>query len=375
MYDLRITGGTVYDSSQHLAGQADVCVQDGRVAAIGPDATGDARETIDATDRLVTPGLVDLHTHIYWGVSHYGITPDDSCLAQGVTTAVDAGSSGAYTFPGLRQYVIEPAQTRLYAFLHVSAVGLFSQQVGESADERLLDIDAAVKVIEENRDVIVGVKVRQSVTLVGSQGLRPLRDAIRVAEQVGVPVMVHIGNLPAPIADLLALLRPGDMVTHCFTERPEALIGPDGHVRTVVREARERGVRFDVGHGSGSFVFEVAERCAADGFLPDTISSDLHVYSRPGPVHYLGHVLSKFLHLGLTLEQAFERATVAPARTVGLPDGVGTLGVGVPADVAIWELRQEPVTFVDCRGDTRQGTQHLLPAGVVRAGRVVTAGS
>ena len=168
----------------------------GRSRRLAPDLPGKARQTLDATGRYVTPGLVDLHTHVYWGVSHYGIVADETCLPRGVTTAVDAGSSGAGTFPGLRRYVIEQQRTRIYAFLHVALAGMFSQEVGESADERLLDVDRAIKTVEANRDVIVGVKIRQTDRLVGSLGARPLRDAIRVAAATDLPVMLHIGNTP-----------------------------------------------------------------------------------------------------------------------------------------------------------------------------------
>ena len=372
MYDLRITGGTVFDASQGLAAPADVLVQDGQVAAVGADLPGEARQTLDATGRYVTPGLVDLHTHVYWGVSHYGIVADETCLPRGVTTAVDAGSAGAGTFPGLRRYVIEQQRTRLYAFIHVALAGMFAQEVGESADERLLDVDRAIATVEANRDVIVGVKIRQTDRLVGSLGARPLRDAIRVAETTDLPVMLHIGNTPVPLEDLLVLLRPGDIVTHSFRgEVRDGLLGPDGRVRPGVLEARERGIKFDIGHGSGSFSFDSAERLIAQGFLPDTISSDLHHYSVTGPVYDLANVLSKFLFLGLSLEQVFARATLAPTQAVTLADGLGTLGTGSPADVVVWELRDETVTFRDTLGDTREATRQLEPVTVIQGGQVV----
>ena len=372
MYDLRIAGGTVFDASQNLAAQADVLVQDSRVAAVGEDLAGEARQTLDASGRYVTPGLVDLHMHAYWGVSHYGIDADEGCLPRGVTTAIDAGSSGAITFPGLRRYVIERQRTRLYAFLHIAAAGMFSRDVGESADERLLDVDRAIETINANRDVIVGIKIRQTDRLVGSLGSRPLRDAIRAAEATGLPVMLHIGNTPVPLEELLSMLRTGDIVTHSFRGAVgDGLLGPDERVRPAVLEARERGVRFDIGHGSGSFSFDSAEQLVAQGFLPDTISSDLHIYSLPGPVYDLANVLSKFLFLGLSLEQVFARATLAPTQAVALADGIGTLGTGAPADIAIWELRDEAVTFMDSLGRTRQGSRQLEPVAVIREGEVV----
>ncbi|MAG36358.1 MAG: amidohydrolase/deacetylase family metallohydrolase [Dehalococcoidia bacterium] len=372
VYDLRIAGGTVFDASQNLAAQADVLVQDSRVAAVGEDLAGEARQTLDASGRYVTPGLVDLHMHAYWGVSHYGIDADEGCLPRGVTTAIDAGSSGAITFPGLRRYVIERQRTRLYAFLHIAAAGMFSRDVGESADERLLDVDRAIETINANRDVIVGIKIRQTDRLVGSLGSRPLRDAIRAAEATGLPVMLHIGNTPVPLEELLSMLRTGDIVTHSFRGAVgDGLLGPDERVRPAVLEARERGVRFDIGHGSGSFSFDSAEQLVAQGFLPDTISSDLHIYSLPGPVYDLANVLSKFLFLGLSLEQVFARATLAPTQAVALADGIGTLGTGAPADIAIWELRDEAVTFMDSLGRTRQGSRQLEPVAVIREGEVV----
>jgi len=372
MYDLRITGGTVFDASQGLAAPADIFIQDGRIAALGPNLEGQARETLDVDGRYVTPGLVDLHTHVYWGVSYYGIDADETCLPRGVTTAVDAGSSGASTFPGLRRYVIEQSQTRLYAFLHIAAAGMFSNEVGESADERLLDVDLAIDTVNANRDVIVGIKVRQTARLVGSLGSRPLRDAIRVAEATNLPVMLHIGLTPVPLEDLLALLRPGDIVTHSFRGGiSDGLLDPDERVRPAVRQARERGIKFDIGHGSGSFSFDSAERLLAQGFLPDVISSDLHFFSLPGPVHDLANVLSKFLYLGLSLEEVFARATLAPTQAVQLAKGLGTLGTGAPADISVWELRDEAVRFVDALGHTRDAKQRLEPVTVIQAGAVV----
>ena len=184
--------------------------------------------------------------------------------------------------------------------------------------------------------------------------------------------MLHIGNTPVPLEDLLALLRPGDIVTHSFRGAVrDGLLGPDGRVRQGVLEARERGIKFDIGHGSGSFSFDSAERLLAQGFLPDTISSDLHHYSVTGPVYDLANVLSKFLFLGLSLEQVFARATLAPTQAVTLADGLGTLGTGAPADVVVWELRDEAVTFMDCLGDTREATRQLEPVAVVQGGQVV----
>jgi dihydroorotase len=372
VYDLLIAGGTVVDPASGLHARRDVAVQNGQIAAVAPSIDAErAHQVVDAAGLVVTPGLVDLHTHLFWGVSHYGVEPDSACLARGVTTAVDAGSAGAQTFPGFRRYVIDVVSTRVLAFENISVIGMITNRVGELEDIRFADPEAAVATAEQHRDVVVGVKVRLGYQMVGERALPALLLAREAAERLALPLMVHIIDLPEPLAEMLPLLRPGDVVTHCFHGEQNGVLDKAGRTLPAVREAAARGILFDVGHGVGSFSFAVARRALADGVLPDTISSDLHAHNIHGPVYDLATTLSKFLHLGLSLDDVVARATVTPARAIGWEGRIGTLGPGATADVALFHLAEGRFPLTDATGETVQAAQALLPRGVLRAGRLI----
>ena len=373
MYDLLIAGGTVVDPAGGLHARCDVAVLDGAIAAVEPHIDrAMARELIDAAGLVVTPGLVDLHTHLFRGVSHYGVDPDASCLARGVTTAVDAGSAGAQTFPGFRRFIIDVVSTRILAFENISVIGMITARVGELENIRYASPDEAVAVAEANRDVIVGIKVRLGYQMVGERGMPALRLARQAADRLDLPMMVHIVDLPDPLPEILPLLRGGDIVTHCFHGERNGILDGAGRVLPAVRDAAERGVLFDVGHGVGSFSFDVGRRALAEGFLPHTISSDLHAHNIDGPVFDLATTLSKFLHLGLDLDDVIARATVAPARAIGWEGRIGTLAQGATADIAVFELAEGRFPLVDAKGHTVEARQKLIPRRVVRAGAVTT---
>jgi dihydroorotase len=372
MHDLLIAGGTVLDPSSGLHARRDVAVRDGKVAAIEESIARDGAATIiDAGGLIVTPGLVDLHTHLFWGVSHYGVEADSACLARGVTTAVDAGSAGAQTFPGFRRYVIDVVSTRILAFENISVLGMITARVGELENIRYAAPDEAVAVAEEHRDVIVGIKVRLGYQMVGERGLPALRLARQAADRLDLPLMVHIVDLPEPLPEMLPLMRGGDIATHCFHGERNGILDGAGRVLPSVREAAERGVIFDVGHGVGSFAFDTARRAMADGLLPNTISSDLHAHNINGPVFDLATTLSKFLHLGLSLDEVIARATVAPARAIRWEGRIGGLTVGADADIAVFELAEGHFPLVDVKGVSVDARQKLIPRHVVRGGRVV----
>jgi dihydroorotase len=368
MFDLLIAGGTVVDPSQGLSGAADVGIRDGRVAAVGPGLEEAARERIDARGCVVTPGLIDLHAHVYAGATSWGLKPDPVCLATGVTTIVDAGSASWSSLAGFRWYIAEPAATRVLCYLHISGIGLIYAPVGEMLNLAFADPESVGQHAAENPDLVIGIKIRQGTFQVGEHGTKPLKLAIEAAEVARLPVMCHIAEGP-PLSEVLALLRPGDVVTHCFQGRGEPVVSPRGDLLPAARDARERGVVMDVGHGGGSFRWEVGEAALDRGYLPDVISTDLHTYNRYGPVYDLPTTLSKFLHLGLTLEQVIERATLAPARAIRRPD-LGTLRPGAPADVALFTLESGEFPFQDSHGGTRVGDRRLTPRLTVRAGRV-----
>ena len=371
-YDLLISGGTVIVPGIGHDGPADVAIAAGRIVAVGPDlSSGDAADVLDATGQLVVPGLVDLHVHVYPGVADLSVEADPTCLGRGATTVVDAGSAGANTFPGFRRWVIEPARGRILAFLNISATGQIDPFLGELHDLRFADPERAARVAEANRDLVVGFKVRVSEMLAGPNGLAGLDRALEAGRATDLPVMVHIGGTPFDIEEVLGRLRPGDVVTHSYTGwRPGALISDSGRIVAAASEARARGVRFDVGHGAGSFTWPVAEAALEDGFLPDTVSSDLHRFNIAGPVHDLATTLSKFRLLGLSLADVIALATTAPASALGAAGvGLGTLAIGAEADVTV--LAQETGRFelVDSAGTARTATERLVPTAVVRAGQ------
>jgi dihydroorotase len=366
-----IRGGTLLDPAQGLHARRDVRLEGPRVAAVDPELPPAPGETVlDARGLLVVPGLVDLHVHVFWGASHYGIEPDPHCLGTGTTTVVDAGSAGAHTFPAFRRYVIEVARTRILPFLNIGATGMVSPAVGELEEARHIDAAAALRTIEAHRDLIRGIKVRLSRDLVGDNARLALNTAREVSAAAGLPIMVHVGNTPLPLADILDELRAGDVLTHCYHGNAEGILDERGSVLGAARRAAARGVLFDVGHGRGSFSFEVARQALAQGFRPGTISSDLHVYNLHGPVHDLATTMSKLLHLGLPLDEVVEATTAAPARAVREAGVLGTLAPGAAGDVTLLELRDGPVILEDAMGVRVAATRRLWPRGVVRAGQL-----
>ncbi len=373
-YDLVIKGGKVIDPSQNLEEVRDVAITQGRIARLDADIPpSQAGQVIDAAGKIVTPGLIDLHTHVFPYVGPYGIEPDPYFVTRGVTTVVDAGTSGALTFPAFRKFIIERAATRIQALLHVVSIGMVAgstSNMGELEDLRYCDPKLAAKVAAGNKDLIVGFKIRFSKDYTGPNDLEGMMRARLAADEAGLPLMIHIGGSYSPLKEFLSRLKKGDVVTHSFNSHPQGLLDDAGRLRPEVLEARKSGVFFDVGHGAGSFSFEVMEKCLRQGFLPDTISSDLYTANIHGPVYDLPTTLSKFLLLGLSLREVVERATVNAARVFNFSAGIGTLKRGAEADVGVFELREGELTFTDSDHKTRTGRQKLTPIVTVRAGKL-----
>ena len=301
MYDLLLKGGRLIDPSMGKDQTADIAFADGKVAAVGGDLdTSDAKTVRDITGLVVTPGLIDLHTHVYWGGTAIGIDPVAYAAQAGTTTLVDAGTAGPGNFAGFRAHIIEVSAPRILAFLNISFAGIYAfsedVMVGECADFRLLHPEVCLRVAQAHRDLVVGIKVRVGMSASDGRGVAPLDLALEVADELDLPVMCHLDHPPPSRMEVVTRLRPGDVMTHCFRPFPGAPArARDGAIREEIVAARERGVLFDIGHGAGSFGFVTAEAMLAGGFQPDCISSDIHVLSIDGPVYNQLVTLSKFL--------------------------------------------------------------------------------
>ncbi len=377
-YDLLVKNGYVVDPSQGLEGPQDIAIAQGLVQTVAPQIPDPAATVIDATGLIVTPGLVDLHAHVYRDVSESGADADAHCLRQGVTTVVDGGSAGAMNFLGLRRFIVEASQTRVLSFLSVCKLGV------ELGRLQHLDFNAAVSVATAHRDVIRGIKLRLGTRRTGDFSAHYLRLAKEVARTAHVPLMVHIFGpdpLPdtLPLPDILQVLEGGDIVTHSFhpppsPHAPSSLLDRSGRLLSAVLDARQRGVLFDVGHGRYQFSWGTAETAIRHGFLPDTISSDLTKYSVDTIVYDLPTVLSKFLSLGLSLADVIQRSTINPAAALGLSEHIGTLKPGAAGDVAIFRLDEAPSAFWDTLSAVREErtiSKRLTPVHVIKAGQII----
>lgn len=373
MYDLLLKGGRVVDPGQGLDTDSDVAFKDGKVAEIGAGidaaAAGDVR---DVSGKIVSPGLIDLHTHVYWGGTSLGVDAEMIARRSGTTTFVDAGSAGAGNIAGFRKHVIEPSDLRILAFLNISFPGIYgfskAVMVGECEDLRLLDARECLRVATENRDILVGIKARVGARAGGNSGLAPLMLAIEVADEIGLPVMAHIDNPPPTRDEVLNALRPGDILTHCFRPFPNAPIRGDNSIREEILEARDRGIVFDIGHGYGGFAFKSGRAMLAEGVMPDVLSSDVHVLCVDGPAYDALAIMSKFMALGMTLTEVIEATTANPARALRRDD-IGTLRVGAAGDATVLTESRGRFVHTDAIGETIEADMQLDLAGVVVGGR------
>ena len=373
-YDLLLTGGHLIDPSQKIDDIKDVGFKDGRVVEVNDKLDHALAEKVyDISDNIITPGLIDLHTHIYWGGTSIGIDPTDYARRCGTTTMVDAGTAGAGNFAGFREHIIKPTRPRILAYLNISFAGIFAfsdtVMVGESEDVRLLHPRACLNVANLNKDFLVGIKVRVGARASGSMGHAPLDIALEVAEEAGLPVMCHLDWPPPSPIEVINRLREGDVLTHCFRPFPAAPARSDGRIREEILEARERGVIFDIGHGVGSFGFETAETMLNAGFLPDAISSDVHSLSIKGPAYDQLVTLSKFLHLGMSITDIIAASTTGPARAIRRPD-LGTLSPGSIGDATILSIEKGEFIFTDSLGHTRSGEKKFTLKGIVLDGEM-----
>lgn len=372
-FDLVIRNGHVIDPLTGMDEIADVAFFDGKVAHVAPKIDGDAHSIREAAGLYVLPGLIDLHTHVYPGGTSLGIDPARIAISSGTTTAVDAGSAGANNFAGLVDHVIPKSPIRILAFMNISHVGIFMTpgiRIGEAEHLEFLDIDRCVNAVGKYREHVVGVKIRVGASTTGKLGAVPLHMAIRAAEMAGdLPVMVHVGaDLPPTLEEIVDPLRPGDILTHYCSPKRNSPLKTDGKVRDCILAARQRGVIMDLGHGGGSFGFDIGRAMLAQGMAPDVISSDVHAYCIEGVAPDVLDSMTKFLELGMPLNDVVRAATATPAAVCRRPD-IGTLRPGSAGDATLVELREGRFPLVDSIGKKIEAKQRLVPRGVVIAGR------
>jgi len=377
LWDLVVRGGTLIDPAQAIAAKRDIAFRGGKVAAVAEALLGEATEVIDATGALVTPGLIDIHAHVYHGL-YIGRHADQTSLVNGVTTVVDAGSAGWMTLPGLRDYVIPTYRTRVYAFLHIGATGLTINRVmPELADIKFAQVEETARAVAENRGLVLGIKVRIAHGATGRDNHANAREALKRARQAadlaGVPLMVHVSDTPIPLPEILEHLQEGDIATHIFNGNAEQVLGGDGRVRREVRAAQERGVVLDVGHASVHCNVDVARRAIGEGLRPTTLSTDLHT-PPPGRIVYnLRGLMSKFLALGMTLEDVVASVTSRAAGAIGKSTELGSLAPGMAADAVVLDLEDGHFTYVDSAGNEVKATRRFRTRHVIRDGRRLPA--
>ena len=370
-YDLLLKGGHVIDPKNKISGRRDVAIKDGRIAAVAAEIpAARAAKTVNVGGLYITPGLVDLHVHVYagTGTAYTGpssVRPDDHSFRSGVTTMVDAGSSGWRNFEDFKKTIIDQAGTRVLAMLNIVGAGMAGD-----AEQNLQDMDPgkAAEMAAKHKTLIVGFKTAHYA----GPEWTPVENAVKAGETAGLPVMVDFGRFrpERPFEELVTKkLRPGDMYTHMFLSMVP-MLDDTGRLRPYLFEARKRGVLFDVGHGGGSFLFRQAVPAVKQGFLPDSISTDLHIGSMNGAMATMLTTLSKFMNMGMTIEEVILRAMWNPARQIKRED-LGHLSIGAPADIAALRLVKGTYGFVDVNGARMQGTQKLEGELTTSGGKVV----
>ncbi|ELT9607692.1 MULTISPECIES: amidohydrolase/deacetylase family metallohydrolase [Raoultella] len=362
MFDLLLRGARLVDDTL-----TDIAIQDGKIAALG-EISASARKTVALDGRYyVSAGWIDSHVHCYPKSPIYHDQPDSIGIATGVTTVIDAGSTGADDIDDFYQ-LTRAAATDVYALLNISRVGLIAQN--ELANMANIDADAVKQAVTRHPDFIVGLKARMSSSVVGENGITPLERAKAIQQENGdLPLMVHIGNNPPNLDEIAERLSAGDIITHCYNGKPNRILTPEGELRASITRALQRGVRLDVGHGTASFSFEVARRAIALGILPHSISSDIYCRNRiDGPVRSLALVMSKFLAIGMTLPQVIDCVTVNAALGLRLKSK-GQLTVGYDADLTLFTVQHAPTLLVDAEKESLQADNILVPLAAIRAGK------
>ena len=368
-----LQGGRVIDPDDGVDGNFDLRVRDGKIDAIAAHLDADGAAIVNVKDKIVTPGLIDVHLHLMKGLGAFGVDPDIFGVGSGVTTVVDAGSAGHTLLNVFRNYVTDNAKTRVLNYINLSTLGGVSGP-GYSilADPRLIDEDKITQAVEANRDIIVGIKIMATGGALGAQGLKPLARARKLGDDLKIPLLVHIGESwtrgtePVAVGDVLKYLRAGDIVTHMFTVHPGGLLDGNGKLWPQVRDAKQSGVLMDVGHGLHNLNFDVARKVLDQGLHPDGVSTDGHRGNRAGPVYDLPTTMAKLMALGFTLNQVIEMATANAARLLGRSSELGTLRVGAPAEISVLKIEDREWRAVDSQNGTIPAHQTITPIYAIR---------
>ena len=378
MYDLLIRGGTVIDPSQSIHALNDVAVEAGRIARIAPGIPiEEAARVIDVPGKLVTPGLIDLHTHVYDGVNGNGVRADLGGVNAGVTTMVDAGSAGCDTFGGFPKHIIPNNETEIICFLHICRTGLATMPDIFSLSS--IDLDNTIRVVSENRDVITGIKARMVSPALEIMGMEMPRLAKKAAKEAGVKLMVHIGDTekrydPNVVRELLPILEEGDIVTHLFTANPGGVLDEKGELVPEAKEAKDRGVWLDTAHGRSNFSFDVGQRVLDQDLVPHCISTDLTLPGRIRTVHSMTEMMTRFLAMEFTMDQVVAMSTINPANAIGEGGRLGTLEVGRQADISVLGIEEGDWVVHDVVGGSKRTEKAVVPVLTVKKGQVFEAG-
>ena len=371
-YDLIIKGGTVIDPSLNLSSVCDIAIADNKIAAISDTIKADATSTINAEGLVVTPGLIDFHTHLFYGGTDIGVMPDMAFLPLGVTTAVDTGSAGSANYSVFSSSIIANSIVRVKSYLNVCPAGLSTTKYHENVSPKYYDKKKMAAIIDKYSHEILGLKIRASKELVEDEGLEPLKKTIELAAEFGLPVAVHTTNPPEDAAEIAKLLRAGDIYVHMYQGTGSHIVGSDGKVKQAMKDAKERGVIFDASNGGNHWVFAVARAALADNFYPDIISTDITTKTlyKP-PVYGLPYIMSKYLNMGMSLDSVVAACTCKPAQLMHMENKIGTLKPGAYADVALFKVAQRPTKFTDTKGEVVIGEQLLVPQATIKDGQLV----
>lgn len=377
MTDFLIRNGNITCPDQGIDDTVmDVLIRDGVIEQIAPSIESTDVQVLDAKGHIVTPALIDLHTHIYWGATSLGVNAENVAHRSGTGTFVDAGSAGGGNFLGFREFIANRIDLRCFAFLNVSFAGIFGFSkkimVGEGEIARLIDTEMCEQTARDNSDIIVGIKVRAGAHAAGENGALAIDVGRKVASKLNLPLMCHVDAYPPSISEGLAQLQKGDLLTHCSKPSPNSVLEEDGSILPALKKAIERGVLLDIGHGMGGFAFDTCERMLKLGIKPDTISSDIHALCVDGPSYDQLNTLNKLIALGMPMVNAIAACTINPAKVIR-QDQLGSLKVGTPADISIFKWHHEQKTFIDAPGEELTTEKHLVCKSLFVAGKQIGA--